>query len=134
MPGWVCAWVKAVCSVGVLVGLCACQQQNPAFIGVWQCAELELHLNGEGKFLWQAADGSSVRGDYKIRREGEVFRIDYSEAAWPVQAQRYIPSRYPVDGFYLSQDPGGVMAGKVVCQRKMVRGEGSLRSWLEEMQ
>ena len=113
--------------------LLACGQQNPVFIGYWRCATLELQLSGNGRYQWEDEQGRVWKGTYQIAREDRAFRIHHTPNQWPAQAGTYIPSAYPVDGFYLSSTAQSSGQDKLVCQRKHTRGTGRLRVWLDEI-
>ncbi len=117
----------------LLPSLLACGQQNPVFIGYWRCAELELQLSGDGRYLWADEQGKEWKGSYQIAREDRAFRIHHTPNQWPAQAGTYIPSAYPVDGFYLSASALVSEQNKLTCQRKHTRGTGRLRVWLDEI-
>lgn len=125
--------VQACVAIVVLAaGGLACEQRNPVFIGIWTCGEMELQFSGDGRFRWQAANGDKLNGNFHLVRDGSAYRIDYQPVRWPVQEKRYIPTRYPVDGFYLSETASGEDSGMLTCQRKRMRGAARLSSWLDE--
>ena len=127
---------RAVQACGVVALLAvagvACEQRNPVFIGIWMCGDMELQFSGDGRFRWRSVDGDELNGNFHLVRDGSAYRIDYQPVRWAVQEKRYIPSRYPVDGFYLSDTPSGEAADMLACQRKRVRGAARVLSWLDE--